>query len=94
MISTITIIFAIQLVSGNVVEPKLMGQSSDLHPVTILFALMFWGMMWGPIGMFLATPITAALKIILERFDQTVFIAELLAGRWIESTDAETEPAS
>ena len=82
MAATITVICTIQLISGNVVEPKIMGNSSDLHPVTILVGLMFWGMMWGVIGMFLATPIMAALKIILGRIPGTKSIADLMAGRW------------
>lgn len=82
MAATITVICTIQLISGNVVEPKIMGNSSDLHPVTILVGLMFWGMMWGVIGMFLATPIMAALKIILGRVPTTKSIADLMAGRW------------
>ncbi|MDA7874076.1 AI-2E family transporter [bacterium] len=82
MAATITVICTIQLISGNVVEPKIMGNSSDLHPVTILVGLMFWGMMWGVIGMFLATPIMAALKIILGRIPTTKSIADLMAGRW------------
>jgi AI-2 transport protein TqsA len=82
MAATITVICTIQLISGNVVEPKIMGNSSDLHPVTILVGLMFWGMMWGIIGMFLATPIMAALKIILGRIQGTKSIADLMAGRW------------
>jgi AI-2 transport protein TqsA len=72
----------VQLASGNVVEPKLMGESSDLHPVTVLFALMFWGMMWGIIGMFVATPVTAGIKIVLERFEPTRSVAGIMAGRW------------
>lgn len=82
MVSVIIVINVIQLISGNVVEPKLMGESSDLHPVTILLALMFWGVMWGVIGMFLATPITAAIRIVLERLEQTKPIALLMAGRY------------
>ena len=81
MASVIAVTAMIQLVSGNLVEPKIMGESSDLHPVTILLALMFWGVMWGVIGMFLATPITAAIKIVFERLDQTRPIADLMAGR-------------
>ncbi|TWT79450.1 AI-2 transport protein TqsA [Planctomycetes bacterium CA13] len=73
---------AIQILSGNLIEPKLMGKSSDLHPVVILFALMFWGMMWGITGMFLATPITAGIKIALESFQATKPISSMLAGRW------------
>jgi AI-2 transport protein TqsA len=84
MVAVIAATATIQLISGNVVEPKLMGNSSDLHPVTILLALMFWGMMWGIIGMFLATPITAAIKIVLERFELTRPIASVMAGRFEE----------
>nr|WP_286177589.1 AI-2E family transporter [Rhodopirellula sp. JC639] len=87
MVSVIVATSAIQVLSGNVVEPKLMGNSSDLHPVTILLGLMFWGMMWGIIGMFLATPITAAMKIVLERFEPTRQIANIMAGR-LESSAA------
>jgi AI-2 transport protein TqsA len=81
MVGAIAVTCGIQAISGNIVEPKIMGNSSDLHPVTILVALMFWGMMWGIIGMFLATPITAALKIMLERIEPTKPIAKLMAGR-------------
>ncbi len=81
MVGAIAVTCSIQAISGNIVEPKIMGNSSDLHPVTILVALMFWGMMWGIIGMFLATPITAALKIVLERIEPTKPIANLMAGR-------------
>jgi AI-2 transport protein TqsA len=71
----------IQLVVGNGIEPKLMGESLDLHPVTVLLALCFWGFVWGAVGMLLATPITAVGKIVLERFQTTKPAAELLAGR-------------
>lgn len=81
MIAVISVTSGIQLISGNIVEPKVMGGSADLHPVTILLALMFWGMMWGIVGMFLATPIMAGLKIVLERINGTKPIAELMAGR-------------
>ncbi len=72
----------IQFLIGNVLEPKLMGESMDLHPITILMFLMFWGLVWGIPGMFLAVPITAILKIILSRIPTTKSWAELLAGRF------------
>jgi len=71
----------IQFLVGNVVEPKMMGESMDLHPVTILLFLMFWGLVWGVPGMFLAVPITAILKIVFSRIEITRPLAELLAGR-------------
>lgn len=82
MVAAISITTAIQVVSGSVIEPKLMGESSDMHPVVILLALMFWGMMWGITGMFLATPITAGIKIVLEGYSTTKPVADILAGRF------------
>ncbi|MHC4224754.1 MAG: AI-2E family transporter [Planctomycetota bacterium] len=71
----------INFVLGNLVEPKMMGTSVDLHPVTILLALVFWGMLWGIAGMLLAVPMTASLKILFEKLDLTRPVANLLAGR-------------
>ncbi|NUM89319.1 MAG: AI-2E family transporter [Bdellovibrionales bacterium] len=71
----------IQLVIGNVLEPKLMGKGLDLHPITVLISLMFWGLIWGIAGMFLAVPITAALKIIFHRIELTRGLSDLMAGR-------------
>ena len=86
MIAAIGVASAVQVISGNIVEPKLMGESSDLHPVTVLLALMFWGMMWGIVGMFLATPITSGIKILLAKIPSTRPIAEIMAGRWNQSS--------
>ena len=80
MVVVILLTTGIQIVSGNVVEPKVMGDSFELHPISVLLTLMLWGMMWGIIGMILATPVTAAIKILLERFDRTRPVAEVLAG--------------
>ncbi len=71
----------IQFVVGNIVQPKIMGRSLDLHPIAILMSLIFFGIIWGIIGMFLATPITAILKILLEKFAYTRPVANVLAGR-------------
>jgi AI-2 transport protein TqsA len=65
---------------GNLVEPKLMGEGLDLHPVTVLLALSFWSLLWGIVGMFLAVPITAAIRIVLIQFDTLRPIGNLLAG--------------
>lgn len=70
----------IQMVIGNGIEPLVMGESLDLHPITIILSLIFWGLLWGIVGMFLATPIMAVLRIVLARFEQTKPMAELLAG--------------
>lgn len=73
---------AIQFAVGNVIEPRIMGGSVDLHPVTILAALIFWGVLWGFVGMLLAVPLTATTRILLERLEITAPIGRALAGRW------------
>ncbi|QDT63529.1 AI-2E family transporter [Calycomorphotria hydatis] len=82
MVLVIGLTSTVQFVSGNVIEPNMMGKSADLHPIVVLSALMFWGMIWGLVGMFLATPITAGIKIGLSRFERTRPVAEFMAGRW------------
>ena len=81
-----------QFAVGNFVEPKMLGDSMDLHPVTILLALIFWGMVWGTVGALLATPITAVLRILLDKEPLTRPVAELMAGR-IPGTTADPAPS-
>ena len=76
------LIATIQFVSGNVIETRWMGKSFDVSPVFLLLALMFFGLVWGIIGMFLATPIVSIIKIILYQNPPSRPIAELMAGRW------------
>jgi AI-2 transport protein TqsA len=80
-VAAIAIPAAIQLTVGSFLEPKIMGESLDLHPVTILLCLILWGMLWGIVGMILSVPITVVLKILCERFEGSRPVADLLAGR-------------
>ncbi len=73
--------FAVQFGMGNIVEPKLMGRSLDLHPVVVLLALIFWGILWGFVGMLLSVPLTAACRILLEQSSYTKPVADAMAGR-------------
>jgi AI-2 transport protein TqsA len=71
----------IQFAIGNFIQPKLMGEHMKLHPVTILIALIFWGMLWGIVGAFLAVPITSIIRIACDRHPLTKPVASLMAGR-------------
>ncbi|MEE8467783.1 MAG: AI-2E family transporter [Planctomycetota bacterium] len=84
----------IQFFIGNVIEPRMLGDSMDLHPVTILLSLIFWGMIWGVVGTLLATPITAVVRILLEKGEFTRPVAELMAGRSGAGGPTRGEPAS
>ncbi|HSZ54204.1 MAG TPA: AI-2E family transporter [Tepidisphaeraceae bacterium] len=72
---------AIQIILGNAVQPRFLGNALDLHPIVVLISLVFWSMIWGLAGAFLATPMTAVLRIVLEKIPATRPVAELLAGR-------------
>ncbi len=80
-ICVLSIMVLIHVFIGYFLDPKIMGESLDLHPVTILVFLIFWGLVWGLPGLFLAVPITSILKIILSRLENTRTIAEILSGR-------------
>jgi AI-2 transport protein TqsA len=82
MLIVTVLLSGIQFISGSLVEPKVMGSSFQLHPVVIMLTLLLWGLIWGLPGMFLSTPITAAMKIIMERFTYTQPFARLLEGTW------------
>ncbi|HEY2587248.1 MAG TPA: AI-2E family transporter, partial [Tepidisphaeraceae bacterium] len=81
MILALAIPAAIQIYLGNAVQPRVLGNALDLHPIVVLISLVFWGMIWGLPGAFLATPMTAVLRIVLDKIPATRPIAELLAGR-------------
>jgi len=80
VILTLVVPGGIQFLIGNVIEPKVMGDSLDLHPVVVMLSLIFWGTIWGPVGMLLATPITAVIKMMLEKLEPTRPIARAMSG--------------
>ncbi|MEM6570351.1 MAG: AI-2E family transporter [Planctomycetota bacterium] len=69
---------ALQFVVGQVWENKILGEKTDLRASVVLLGLMFWGHIWGVIGMVLATPITAVGKTLLEAWDVTRPLARLM----------------
>ena len=71
----------VHMIVGNIIEPKMFGQAFDLHPVTIIVALISWGMLWGITGMLLAAPLTAIMRVSFNHFDTTRPFALLLSGK-------------
>ncbi len=66
---TFGIIFT-QMLFANILEPKLMGHKLNLTPIMVLVSLVFWGWVWGIVGMILAVPITSAINIIIKQLDE------------------------
>lgn len=59
------VIIVVQNIIGNIIEPKIFGDRLGLNPIVILLSLLIWGYLWGIVGMFLAVPLTAIVKIVM-----------------------------
>lgn len=69
-----------QFVIGNIVEPMMTGKSLNLSPIVILISLIFWGYVWGIVGMILAVPLTSAMKIFFENIPGLKPIADIISS--------------
>ncbi|SNZ06751.1 Predicted PurR-regulated permease PerM [Persephonella hydrogeniphila] len=69
---------AINMVIGNILEPKFMGKGVGLSPLVVLLSLVFWGWVLGTVGMFLSIPLTIIAKMAFELRDETRWIAVLM----------------
>ena len=78
MVLALAIPGAIQFGVGQIWENKLLGDAFDLRASVVLLALVFWGKIWGIVGMLLATPIMAVLKTLMEGWDVTRPLAKMM----------------
>lgn len=69
---------AVQLVVGNIIEPRVMGKSLNVSPLVTIIALAIWGKIWGIAGMILSVPITVIMIIVFSQFKETQKVAILL----------------
>ncbi|HEX5739721.1 MAG TPA: AI-2E family transporter, partial [Hydrogenophaga sp.] len=83
---------AVNMVFGNMVEPKMMGKGLGLSTLVVFLSLVFWGWVLGPVGMLLSGPLTMAVKIAMESDARTRWCAVLL-GPGVPPTD-DTAAAS
>ena len=60
---TIGLFIVLELLSNNVMEPWLYGSSTDVTPIALIVAAVFWTWLWGPVGLILSTPLTVCLVV-------------------------------
>ncbi len=63
-------VLGLHLIAMNVLYPKILGKRLQLNPLAVTIALLFWGWLWGAMGLILAVPITGACKIICDHIDR------------------------
>jgi predicted PurR-regulated permease PerM len=72
-------IVAFDVIIGQVVEPLLFGESTGVNPLALILSAIFWGSLWGPIGLLLSTPLTICLLVMGKHVQHLGFL-EILLG--------------
>jgi AI-2 transport protein TqsA len=83
---------AIQFVVGNVIQPRMTGDSLNISVLVVFLSLAFWGKLWGGPGMFLAVPLTVMLMIVLAQFPSTRWIAVMMSNNGNPDASVSDEP--
>lgn len=85
----------IQVVVGNVIEPKIMGKSLNISPLVVILSLTIWGAIWGVVGAILSVPITVMMIIVFEEIPSLRPIAIMLTEKgelnYLEEDDEDDE---
>ena len=65
----VVIVLGLHLIALNVLYPMFLGNRLQLNPLAVTMALLVWGWLWGAMGLLLAIPITAAMKIVFDHVE-------------------------
>ncbi|MCQ2410816.1 MAG: AI-2E family transporter [Elusimicrobiaceae bacterium] len=82
LLLVLVLLTATHFVIGNILETKWLGKGMDLDPIVVLACLIFWALVWGVMGALLAVPLTAIIKMLFEKNENTRPLANLLAGKY------------
>ncbi|MDC0506085.1 AI-2E family transporter [Candidatus Gracilibacteria bacterium] len=79
----LALMIGVQILMGNFVEPKFVGNKLNLSPLVIILSLVFWGKLWGVAGMFLSVPIMVIINIVLAAIPSTRSLAILFSEKGV-----------
>lgn len=71
-------VFALNVLEGNVITPAIHGKRFEMSPLTIFFALFFWGWLWGVAGMLMAVPLLVVCKVTFDHIEELQPLGRLL----------------
>ena len=77
----LAVIIALDILIGQVVEPLLFGESTGVTPLALIMSAIFWGMLWGPVGLLLSTPLTICLLVLGTHVEHLQFLQVLLGAQ-------------
>ncbi|MEM6989234.1 MAG: AI-2E family transporter [Myxococcota bacterium] len=80
----------LNLLLGNIIEPMLQGRRLGLSPLVVFVSLVFWGWLWGPLGMLLSVPMTMVLKLTFEHSRELSWVAVLLGPAYDQVASASS----
>jgi len=89
----VALYLVVNIVVGNFVEPVWMGEEVGLSTLIVFLSMVFWGWLFGPVGMILSVPLTIAVKFLSLRNPHTLWLAVLLSNK-VEETTASATPAA
>jgi predicted PurR-regulated permease PerM len=77
----LALFLVLEVLNGYVIEPRVCGPSIGVAPVPLIVAILFWAVLWGVVGLVLATPLTVCLAVLGKHVPQLEFLAVLLGSR-------------
>ncbi|WP_207540931.1 AI-2E family transporter [Sabulicella rubraurantiaca] len=80
-ISVLALILLGEVFMGQVAEPVVLGRRTGLSPISVILSASFWTLLWGPIGLLIATPLTVGLVVLGRHVPQLEFLDVMLGDR-------------
>lgn len=78
---TVALFVVVEAAAGQFIEPLVYGRSSGLSPTSIIVAAIFWGWLWGPVGLLLSTPLTLCIVVLARHVERLQFLDVLLGDQ-------------